>query len=79
MNNKNHFVNRYDMLSGVRINYTLQDIIEKYQLQKEKYERRIRSGYFDPKICNHDAYCYDYCITSNKEINNRVLEMKMRR
>ena len=51
MNNKNHFVSRYDMLSGVRINYTLQDIIEEYQditreieeyqLQKEKYERQL--------------------------------------
>ena len=41
-------------------------------------DRRVASGYFEPSTCNRIAVCYD-CVTANPEINNRILEMKVRR
>ena len=47
-----------------------------YYISNQEY--RVNSNYFDSSNRNRDAISYD-CVTANPEINNRILQMKIRR
>ena len=74
------------ILSGAHIPTLLeqaQNEDEKVALTKAYYnisnqEFRVNSDYFDSSNRDWDALSYD-CVTANPEINNRILQMKIRR
>ena len=74
------------ILSGAHIPTLLeqaQNEDEKVALTKAYYnisnqEFRVNSNYFDSSNRDWDALSYD-CVTANPEINNRILQMKIRR